>query len=580
MKKHTHSQNHTSTNVLKSLAALPERRARCLEAAASATYPPRSVYGSHIYGVPAIARLALGRDITEANEQLREVAQWFDIPHPTGRDPLGECDFVAIKLCLAWLHPNVHAQLDDDTRTAIRRFFLTQPLDSKYGSENHALIFRVSRYLMSREFANETFTIYNQIGATLHAEDRQWLDTFFRFRAQRGWGEFDSPCYMVPDWEAITCLFEYAPDAGLRHLARMTLDLLLADMAVDSLQGMYCGAHGRIYPPHALDHANEGTYPLQYLYFGVGDPGKGKDCVLDALLCSYQPHPLVADITLNRPDIYENRERKHLHEMSDTLPLTPLEGSIRKYTYYTPDYILGCVQFQDTYPHDHCGDEGYAHHQQHEWDFSVGARTNARIFTHHPGDFNEHNYWTGDLGCRCGHFFQQRTAVLALYDIPVGQPMQFIHAYVPQDAFDEIVEEAGTIFVRSGNVYAALTLPCGYNWVREGENANREVISNGPCNGAVCETGSAADFGSFAAFRTECLKNKIDFSPSEMRLTYHSCRAGKLTLDTRGTREIDGAPADLNYATYDCPYLRSEWKSGIIEMRHGENHLVFDFTKT
>ncbi|HEX2950076.1 MAG TPA: hypothetical protein VHV83_11030 [Armatimonadota bacterium] len=559
-------------NVRTCCEGFASRRDQCLSAVAAHANPSQS-----IFGMPAIARLALGRDVAAANAELCNVAHWFDQPHPTGRDHRGECDFAAIKLCLAYYHPEISALLDDATRTAIKQFFLTQPFDSMYGSENHALLFRVSRYLMALALPQETFTAYGHTGQALSEEDGQWLKDFIRFRAQRGWGEFDSACYLVPDWESLTCLYAYTPDTELRSLCGMMLDLLLADMIVDSLNGMYCGAHGRIYPPQALDHERESTYPLQYLYFGLGDPACAKDCLIDAVLSSYRPHPLLVDIALNRHEPYENRERKHLHLMSDTRPEHPLEGSIRKYTYYTPDYVLGCVQFQDVYPEFANGDHIYAHHQQHQWDFTVANRTDARLFTHHPGDFNEHNYWTGDLQCGCGHFMQSTTALLALYDILPTQPYQFIHAYVPMEAFDEVIEEDGTIFVRAGHVYAALTLLGGCEWVREGEWAYREVISRASKNGAVCEVGTSDDFGTFAAFRAECRLNAITFAREAMRLTYQSRRAGTLSLDTNGLREINGQPLDLEYATYDCPYLHSPWKSGVATLQHDAQRLVLDF---
>ena len=58
-----------------------------------------------------------------------------------------------------------------------------------------------------------------------------------------------------------------------------------------------------------------------------------------------------------------------------------------------------------------------------------------------PGEAGpEHGYWTGDIRCCCGHFFQNETAVLELYDVPVGQPLHFVHAWIPRESFDEVVE--------------------------------------------------------------------------------------------------------------------------------------------
>jgi hypothetical protein len=545
-----------------------------------------------LFGNRAIANLLLGRHAAAANARLRCAAEWFEHPHPAGRDLRGECDFTAMKLCRAWhLFKNTD-KLEPATREKIRSFFLTADFQSKYPSENHLLLWRTSRYLMAGEWPDESFKAWGRKGRQLQDEDRAWLDSYIRFRARRGWGEFDSPCYFSPEWECLTGLHDYAPDAELRRLAGMMLDLLLLDMAVDSLNGMYCGAHGRIYTPHALDHSTESTWPLQFLYFGAVDAkavGSGGTLV-DTLASPYRPRRIVLEVALGRKAAYENRERKHLHNTEDVMPARPLDGSVRKYTWWTPQFVMGCVQRQDPYPKDSKG-AWYAHHEQHEWDLSFTAGPRARIFTHHPGrDGNEHGYWTGDLRCGCGHFFQNRGALVALYEIPAGQPCQFIHAYLPKDAFDEVVEEKGWVFVRSGKACAALKLLGGQKWTQDNGEWKKlhawtdrqnwgpcELTSPGGRNGAVCEAGSVSDFGSFAAFRAEIAANRLEFDRQKMRLTYGSKRAGELFIDTRGTRRLDGKNAALDYPTYDCPYLRSGWDSGVVEIISGGRNERLDF---
>jgi hypothetical protein len=544
-----------------------------------------------IYGNRAIANLLLGRHAKAANARLRRTAEWFDHPHPRKRDHRGECDFAAMKLCRAWHLLKGTEKLEAATRQKIKRFFLETDFKSKHPSENHLLLWRTSRYLMAGEFRDETFKAWRRKGRTLEEDDRKWLAAYIRFRARRGWGEFDSACYLKPDWECLTNIRDYAPDADLRRLAGDMLDLLLLDMAVDSLAGMYCGAHGRIYTPHALDHSTEGTRSLQFLYFGniTAKQVGARGALVDALVSSYRPRKIVLDVALNRREPYENRERKHLHNVDDVMPARPLAGSIRKYTWWTPEYVMGCVQKQDPYPAN-CKGKWYAHHEQHQWDLSFATGPRARIFTHHPGKSgNEHGYWTGDLRCGCGHFFQNRTALVALYEIPEKQPHQFVHAYVPKSEFDEVVEENGWIFVRAGKCCAALRMLGGHKWTRDnkwkdlhGWTARRklgvcEVVSPGGRNGAVCEAGLLADFGGFAAFRKEIAGNRVEFDRERMRLVYESKRAGKLEIDTRGTRKLNGEPAKLDYATYDCPFLKSKWDSGVIEVISGGRRARLDF---
>ena len=541
------------------------------------------------YGADAIHSLASGGDVAAANIVLRRVAEWHDDPHPDG--------FAGIKLCRAWYLFGSTGGLEAETREEIRHFFLLHDFSCIYQSENHGLIFHSARYLMAVVFPEETFVAYGKTGAELREEDGAWLKRFLRYRAGHGWGEFDS-VYLAVDWECLTCLFDFSPDAELRRLAGMMLDLLLADFEVDALRGMYGGAHGRIYERHALDHAAMPAPFLHYLYFGGEPPpaNQADNFWIDSLTSSYRPHPTVVGLALNRKLPYENRERKHLHNVADVLPQVPLAGSIRKYTYWTPDYVMGCVQYQDPYP-DGCPHyphhnglpvpfeqrqtAGYAHHQQHEWDLTFATRTDARLFTHHPGNYAAHEYWTGDRLCGCGHFFQNRSALIALYDIPSDQSFQSIHAYVPASAFEEIVEEKGFLFVHAGGAYGALRLLAGYRWTREGKWKDREIIAEGPRHGVVCEAGREADFGSFAAFRDELAANTVRFDIERMELEYSSRQAGVLRIDTRGGRWIDGASADLDYPTYGSPWLRAPWGASRVEVNAGEDQqpLTLDFSE-
>ena len=555
--------------------------------------PPPEIYGS-----AALFALAYGGDAAAANMLLRRVAEWFDHPHPLGRGLQEEPDFAAIKLCRAWHRFGSDGGLEADTLERIRRFFLFHDFASIYnGGENHVLLFRSARHLMAAVFPKETFAAYRKTGAVLREEDGAWLKRFLRYRAGHGWGEFDSSCYLAVVWECLTCLFDFSPDGELRRLAGMMMDLLLADFEVDALRGMYGGAHGRIYERQALDHAADTTIWLHYLYFGGEPPApiQMDNFMIDALASSYRPHPTVAGLALNRERPYENRERKHLHNVADVLPEEPLAGSIRKYTFWTPDYVMGCVQFQDPYPgphyphHDglpvpvaHWLPADFEHIQQHQWDLSFATRTDARLFTHHPGTDHTHNHWTGDRLCGCGHFFQNRSALIALYDIPPGQPYQWIHAYVPRMAYDEIVEENGLLFVRAGTGYGALRLLAGYRWTREGEWKDREIIAEGPRHGVVCEAGREADFGSFAAFRDEIAANAVRFDIEGMELQYSSRRSGLLRINRPGRRYFDGASVDLDYPAYDSPWLRAPWGASRVEVDAGGEQppLTLDFSET
>jgi len=531
------------------------------------------------YAARAIANLYTGQWTEEAEASLRSTVE--------GKLAV-DLDFAALKLMRAYWLFGEPKKLQPATVEAIRGFFRTKDVRSQWNeqvgkaAENHEIQFHTARFLAAQAFPGETFEAYHAAGSELVKRDSEWLKAAIRFRAEQGWGEFDSSVYYRVDMECLLCLYDFSRDAELQRLAAMMLDLMLADIAVDSLNGMYGGAHARVFYFDVLKHSTEDTYGLQYLYFGNVDPHTigGLSGSVDAITSGYRPSDVVVQIAIGRKTPYENRERKCLHKPDDVMPNSPLSGSIRKYTYWTPDYVLGCVQFQDPYPESYSG-KYWAHHQQQEWDLTFGSRTRTRIFTHHPGKLGiVHARWTGDMSCNCGHFFQNKTALVALYDIPAGEPCQYIHAFVPRKDFDELVEEDGFIFVREGQVCAALKMLGGHEWADDPIWHDAEVISRGARNGAVCEVGLAQDYGGFDAFRREIAANALHFDPQAMELTYGSKRAGELLLNTKGVRRLDGKPAPLDYATYDNPYMHSAWQSGVVEIRDGDSRLLLDFPES
>ena len=544
----------------------------------------------NLYGSYSAILLRLGLYIPEGNAVIQRIAEWFDHPHPKGRDLQGEVDFAALELARLYCNLKDSSKLDSLTKTKIKRFFLEFDFKSIYDSENHMLAFLTARYLMAKEFPEELFQAYGKTGAVLSLEDGQHLKQFIRFRARQGWGEFDSGGYQFLVFNTLLTLYDHSENGELVGLSEKMCNLMLADAAVDTVDGLYGGARGRVYDATVLDASRASLNHLQYLYFSIADPQpeSGQERLLnlnrlsrweimnESLFSSFLPMEMVAAIATNRPQPYVNQERKHLHNMADPLPEVPLDGSIRKYLWYTPEYTLGCVQQQDAYPVDL--DAGvYAKHQQHDWALTISGGTKTRIFTHHPGTSGQHTYWTGDFGCLCTSTFQNESVAVAVFDIPPAESYQKIHAYLPRSEFDEIVEDAGWIFVRKGAVFAALYLSGGYQWTSAGDWDDLEVISSGPKKASVLEVGTAAEFGSFLDFRNQIKLNSVVFDSASMTLTYDSNQAGKIEINHAGMRRVNDVDVDLDYPSYGSPYMQSPWDSGVITLRHGGAETVLDF---
>ena len=96
--------------------------------------------------------------------------------------------------------------------------------------------------MAAQALPQEYFNAYRATARDLLRGDGEWLKAAIRFRAEQGWGEFDSAVYYRVDMECLLCLYDFAQDVEIKRLAGMMLNLMLADMVVDSLAGMYGGA--------------------------------------------------------------------------------------------------------------------------------------------------------------------------------------------------------------------------------------------------------------------------------------------------------------------------------------------------
>lgn len=524
-----------------------------------------------IYAEKAVFALAQNMHVAEALRQIERTARWFELPHPTGRDPKGESTFAALGLVSALYRAG--DRLTDGVRAAIDHFFLRRNFESMYESENHRLLHHTAVYLAAQFYQDQYFTWAGKFGRDITGEEEAFLEQYIDFRARRSWGEFDSCGYLAVDFNCLLDLRDFSQNARLRKLAEMMLDLLLIDMAVDSRDGLYGGAHGRIYPPSAMNAAVGGMQSIYGLYFDGAHFAESGPAPYRCLLSDYRPDPVVYQLMLGKEGAYINREAKHLH----CIPNPPQqEGSISKYTFVTPSYIIGAVNRQDNYLPD-SPQRWYAHHEQHELDALILSHPRAKVFTHHPGDFKEHNQWTGDLRCGCVQSFCDLNVAMATYDIGPKQ-MEYINAYLCESVMDEVRTEGKWVFCARDGVYIALYGSNGWHYsdFRSTEDGSRcELISEGRKHACVIEISDAEE--SLDAFIARICGNLLEFDEGTMELCYTS---GGRTRKMRGQeREINALPVRFPYDTFDSPYVRAKAGENRIFVTGLERRVVYDFAR-
>jgi hypothetical protein len=245
---------------------------------------------------------------------------------------------------------------------------------------------------------------------------------------------------------------------------------------------------------------------------------------------------------------------------------------VNLYTYRTPDYMLSSAQDYR---------QGSGGHQQHVWQASLGH--GAVCFTTHPARMQgpPPNYWTGSG--TLPRVAQIKNVVIALYRIPksialwVPNELNFTHAWLPRDQFEETVEEEGWIFARLGDGYLALLSQYPYEWRDSpGEDQNRELIVDKPRNIWICEAGRKEVNGDFTTFIQKQLQAEVRFYDSSV--SYTSPTQGQLQFGWKGQLRRDGRAIPLDqYPRYGNPYVQVDFPPEELNINLGEHRLYLNW---
>lgn len=511
-------------------------------------------------------------------------------------------------------------------------------------TENHQILYAAAAYLAGQLYPHETFGNSGRTGRALMAAARpriaRWLDLRFR----TGFSEWLSNVYYDEDLAALLSLVDFCRDEELARRAAMVTDLLLFDMALNSLRGVFGSSHGRSYEESKKHAACEATADTSALLFGQGSPTRADNmsAVCFALSPRYRmpqvlydiandqarpvlvnrqrmgirveeasrwglgckdledgmvwlsleayTHPRTIDLMVRMMDAYRwwgnwyfspLRRQRRLIRVAGRLGLLPLvarafarditrnlRSEVNLYTYRTPDYMLSTAQDYRA---------GYGGDQQHIWQATLAA--DAVCFTTHPArrEGPTPNYWAGSG--TLPRAAQVENVALAVYNIDTAPGLYltnrllFTHAWLPQAAFDEVVERDGWVLARKGEGYLALRSQRPYRWSEERwRGLPCEVVAEGKENIWVCELGRRACDGDFATFCQRIVAAPLSFG--RLRVRYRSPSQGLLEFGWRGPLRREGVPVSLHgYPRYDNPYAQAEFDPEEITIALGQRRL-------
>jgi hypothetical protein len=530
----------------------------------------------------AAVRYAAGRDLAKADSLLLASDQV--------RAPRGEM-FWMYTVIGTYLHGR--GKMSPDAERAVRRLW-TSYAPYRGDTENHWLMYYMSLYLAAESWPGEPGPAwYNGRSSDENArEAREYLLDWMRITTTVGQGEFDSPTYLPEYVISMSLLAEFARDGELRRKARMMLDWLFVDFAVDHLDGMYLGGLSREGAQGAIEPRSNNASAFAWLYFLEG-PRPSPGWLLYPALSDYELPDIIYRVATDRSAPYVSLERKRVrHVMRHGAERNP---PVYKYTYVTRDYGLSSLQGGILQPI-----------QQHTWSVRFrGGGAFSTVFALHPywsgrelamffpeeekmltadvastkGTYNQDCKWTSSSPCE--RVFQHENTLIALYDIPAGTTSDHIDAFFPATLDERVADSSGWVFCRAADTYIGYYPLRPARWMQcESDTPHWRLRSSDAQNGCVMEVRNREQAGSFERFAAalRSCRPVIREGAEGPAVTYLRPDGRRMEFAYPDRRLLNGEPVPSRATQlFESPFTQARTGGGVLTIMHGSERRVLDF---
>ncbi|MBP1646817.1 MAG: hypothetical protein H6Q30_262 [Bacteroidetes bacterium] len=517
-----------------------------------------------------------------------------------------------------WMFPVIGAymhgkdKMSPGAKAAVRNAWKTYA-PYRGDTENHWAMYYASLFLAAEQWPGLPGTEWFN-GKTSDenlVDAREYLVHWMKITTTIGQGEFDSPDYFAEYAISMNLLADFAQDPGIRERGAMMFEYVLADFAVEHLDGQYLGGFSRIYQPAVFMPLNSSASAFAYLYFGSGKPVVSSWTLLPALSKFRMPQ-IIYHIATDRSASYIHRERKRVRNVIRFGP--EKNPPVYKYTYVTKDYGLGSLQGGLLQPI-----------QQHTWGVRyLYGRPYTTLFGLHPywssyelgmffpeelkplisdvvaskGTYNNPDKWTG--GSPFERTFQQKNTLIVLYDIKPGTMTEHIDGFFPRNLEERVVDPSGWILCKAGDTYIGWFPLQEYEWIEEKdvqgvvkpgvgipenvpkhqETGNWRLRSHKLQNGYVIEVRSKDEIGSFEKF-SGLLRTRIPqatLKPGAVSVRYRTINNDQMKFTFPETRVLNGKAVDLSRTPlFQGPFLNADTGSEKLVMTYKGQRRILDF---
>ena len=531
------------------------------------------------------AKLRLREDAAQCSRRLEELLA----------DPTGDMFWMFPITAIAYLD---QGQLTDSARQVLRRSFKTY-MPYRGDTENHWLLYYTSLYLMAQMWPNQDGEQWytGKSSEENLREAAEWIESWVRLTTRRGQGEYDSPHYMGVFLLPMSYLAAWAKDPAMKKRAVMMLDYLIADYAAENLDGIFAGAHSRVYDRPVVEKWFNVSSDFGWVLFGLGPPQEppGSYLLFYLLASAYEPPEILKRIATDRERPYTHYERKRTRNRWRFFD--ELHGPVYKTTYMRHEYAVGSDQGGTLQPI-----------QEHSWAVTWNVPDprglHNTFFTVHPYSSIRElqtyftfppDYIVGEVvsskktydspdklvgGSPYEQIFQEQDSVIVLYDIPPDTRFPHINGFFSKDLADLREDASGWIFARGGDAFLACRPLQPYSW-KPIEGGGKRLFSPYLENGMVVQVAARSEYNDMESFRRAILALPLEFKLNPVpSVRFRSLRGKSLSFTYGQTPRVNGAPLDYErWPLFGGPFMEAAVDSEQLVLKHGKMRRTLDFRR-
>lgn len=451
-------------------------------------------------GTRVLAQLIKNININHAEDAINQLVEIIDQRHDCA-------DFDLVPLL--WAYRLTHKEYPHlwhkfESCVVNFRYWMDEPGNDVmwYFSENHALLFHTSQLLSAQWFAGDIFTNSLRSAKEQQAVAEERLFTWFENFFSHEMAEWNSAPYFPIDLIGLLALYEWADNQEIKQQAKVAMDCLWKLIANASHQGYLAASQGRSYEKSLIGRRSNEISALIWLYFNSGNHNNGDRVLSLACLSNYRPPLELADL-INYPHSDKAFYVCHSQAENNFAKLKQFKNA---------DYSLAtCVDYL-------IGEPGY---QETLLQIALGKNPSSQIWLNHPGERTtlgdgRPSFWAGN-GI-CPHVNQHENIAFIAYDIPTNNLVDFIHFYLPEHSFDQVILKGQSGFIAQENGYVAVLSSSPLISIKTGSTSNMEWRTSTD-KGTLCIImGNAHQYGSFSEFIRIIESESILMSSDEIQI--------------------------------------------------------------